>query len=593
VNLTGTPTALLVQSDGKIMVAGIKTVNGIARNGIARLNANGSLDTTFDPGIGPGTNHAVLALAFASHCGVVAGGTFNEFGGLPRRGVAKVLGDPAAPPSIAQHPISRTNAIGQEVSFSVLSSCSSDLSYQWLFNGEPIPNETNALLTLVEITAAHAGAYQVVLSNESETLTSDAGHLTVVPAPQLPGSVDISFRPDPAPNRAVQALAKQADGKIIMGGIFTRVGEEERQCIARLQSDGRLDSSFRPSTFGNNGLLPSVNAVAVQTDGKVLLGGSFTSINERLQNSIARLNADGTFDDTFAVGQGVTGTTTSVVQFLKIQPDGKIVLGGVFRSVNGNVRTNIARLNSDGSFDPTFDASLCCSTTVKALELDEQGRILVAIPFRLMRLHSNGTIDLSIFTPVDGNAVQIAVQRDGTLVIGSREWLRRFHPTGAFHSELSIPGALLFRGIAVDTFDMVYLATSIGSRTLFRVAPYPVNRLDDPFMRRLVVDGAISTMLMDSDGTMLVGGTFAHVNGVRRNYLARLNWGVRLLNPQFDATGFAADIDTEQSRRYTLEYFSNSYWSSIATNYGTGTRQTLRDPTTQGQQRIYRVQTSY
>ena len=116
-----------------------------------------------------------------------------------------------------------------------------------------------------------------------------------------PGKVDESFGlPSPGADNAVYALALQSDGKVLVGGFFTTMNGVSRNRIARLNSDGSLDTGFSPGT-GANG---SVWALALQPDGKLLLGGSFTNINGAYRNCVARLNSDGTVDTAYAPATG-------------------------------------------------------------------------------------------------------------------------------------------------------------------------------------------------------------------------------------------------------------------------------------------------
>ena len=140
----------------------------------------------------------------------------------------------------------------------------------------------------------------------------------------------------------------QADGKIVVGGAFNSMGGQTRNGIARLNPDGSLDTSFDPNANRE------VDSLAVQADGKLVVGGAFSSIGGQPRNDIARLNPDGSLDATF--DPNVTETTgTGAVEALAVQADGKIVVGGVFTSVDGQTRNNIARLNPDGSLDACFD----------------------------------------------------------------------------------------------------------------------------------------------------------------------------------------------------------------------------------------------
>ena len=150
------------------------------------------------------------------------------------------------------------------------------------------------------------------------------------------GDLDTTF--DPNATGTVFALAQQSDGKILLGGSFTSVAATTRNRIARLHENGALDTTFDPSASA------TVLSVLVEPSGKILLGGGFTSVSATPRNRIARLHENGDLDTTFNadVNAFMFVSVNSVAQ----QPDGKVVLGGLFESVNQTTRNLIARLNS-------------------------------------------------------------------------------------------------------------------------------------------------------------------------------------------------------------------------------------------------------
>ena len=136
-----------------------------------------------------------------------------------------------------------------------------------------------------------------------------------------------------------------------------------------LLAAGEVDASFNTSA----GRIGFVFAVVVQPDGKILLGGMFDNINGIPRNSLARLNADGSLDATFNPGEGVAG---GFVLSLALQPDGKILAGGLFSSINEIGRNNIARLNADGSVDETFNPGAGTNERVIAFAVQPDGKIV-------------------------------------------------------------------------------------------------------------------------------------------------------------------------------------------------------------------------
>src|SRR5207253_5216389 len=90
---------------------------------------------------------------------------------------------------------------------------------------------------------------------------------------------------DPNANNELDAIAVQADGKILPGGLFTNIGGQTRNYIARLDTTTGLADSYNPNANGQ------VDSIAVQADGKILAGGDFTSIGGQTRNHIARIDS--------------------------------------------------------------------------------------------------------------------------------------------------------------------------------------------------------------------------------------------------------------------------------------------------------------
>jgi len=187
--------------------------------------------------------------------------------------------------------------------------------------------------------------------------------------------VDTTFI-NPDVNGEVFSTVVQTDGKIIIGGAFTSVGGTTRNGIARLNADGTLDSAFNPNAFPT----VSVRRVALDAAGKILVGGNFTSIGGSGRNRMARLNKDGSQDTDFRSNVGDPG-----VDSIAVQADGKIIIAGVFELVNGITRKSVARLNTDGTLDTTFLAD--ADDVIYSLIVQKDGKVIIAGQFTTL----NGT----------------------------------------------------------------------------------------------------------------------------------------------------------------------------------------------------------
>lgn len=180
----------------------------------------------------------------------------------------------------------------------------------------------------------------------------------------------------------------------------------------------------------------NVYAISIQNDGKIIIGGSFTSYNGISRNRIARLNSDGTLDTTFNPGTGAS----SFIYTTKIQSNGKIIIGGSFTTYNGIQRKYIARLNTDGSLDTAFNSGTLVNSQVYCTSIQNDGKIYIGGFSYLTRLYSDGTLDLS-FTPNLGSNVGtfrfILIQNDGK-IISAGNYAKRFNSDGTLDNTFSI-----------------------------------------------------------------------------------------------------------------------------------------------------------
>ncbi len=135
------------------------------------------------------------------------------------------------------------------------------------------------------------------------------------------------------------SIAVQSDGKILIGGVFTTYAGTTRQRVARLNIDGSLDTSFDSSS----GASSIVSLIAVQSDGKILIGGGFNTYAGTTRRYVARLKSDGSLDTTFDSSSGANIYLYSIA----VQSDGKILIGGGFTTYAGTTRQYIARLTED------------------------------------------------------------------------------------------------------------------------------------------------------------------------------------------------------------------------------------------------------
>ena len=558
-NANGPIRALVLQPDGRIVIGGDFTAlqpNGAAttttRNRVARLNANGTLDLTFNPNISGGTLPQVNALALQPNGKLVVGGRFTTV-------------QPGTTAAARNH-VARFNADG-----------SLDTAYN--------PNPNSIVLALVsQLEASNftgtprtaVGDGKIVIAGGFTSLQpSGTGVVTTrnrIARLNANGTVDSEF--DPNANNAVAALAVQRDGKIILGGSFSTLqppGNENsatRNRLARLNANGTLDSEFYPNFGGNvvaialapdgdvmvggqftsvwgrgtittqrpyvarlnpdgsldTGFTASANstvaAFAFQPDGKVILGGYFTAIQSRglatgaLRNRLARVGADGTLDTTFQVDAEGRPLVSLV------QPDGKVVIGGSFTTVGGLTRSYLARLNPDGSVDASY-APAAPNGRVLSIARQADGKLIIAGTFTLIgttarsylaRLNTDGSLDTTYNTNPNGQVGALVLQADGKVLIGGNF-------TSLNHIVTTItPGAAVGTTTATTADGSATTTTTVSTSGGVTTTDKSTNYFRG-YLARLNTDGTVdafnpgasstvSSIVLQSDGKILLAGAF-------------------------------------------------------------------------------------
>ena len=456
----------------------------------------------------------------------------------------------ATPPSISFQPQSQTNVAGAQAIFTVAATGTAPLGYQWSKNGAPIPGATNYALVFNQTHFTNAGIYSVTVSNAENIAVSP--NATLVVSSPVGGEVDYLFNPGAGLNERVNASVVQPDGKVIIVGAFTSVNGAERGGVARLNADGTTDLSFMNGVAGANNY---VFAVALQPDGKIIVGGQFSRLNGALRFNIARLNADGSLD----TGFGNTTGANSAVSSVALQTDGKVLIGGIFTSVNGAIRQRIARLNSDGTTDTTFQNGLLgASAEVRAIAVQTNGNIIIGGSFTsvngtnrggIARLGTNGVLDTTFqngMTGASGNTFgttavnSLALQTNGAVVIGgdftsingtNRGGIARLNTDGSLDTTF-------LNGLtgANDPVNQLYLQSdgkvvlggyfsTINGTSRSRIARINTNGIVDTGFLNLLsgADNSVLSVASQTGNKVLVGGFFTAVNGVKRRAFAQLN----------------------------------------------------------------------
>ena len=320
-------------------------------------------------------------------------------------------------------------------------------------------------------------------------------------------------------------------------------------------SDGTLDTAFNSggSSFDNT-LDDIVFSVEVQPDGKIIVGGLFTSYNGTPANNIIRLNPDGSIDSTFNYGLGFDADVRKVI----IQPDGKIIVGGLFTSYNGAPANGIIRLNPDGSVDTTFDYGSGFNGWVTTMALQPDGKLLVGGGYvssgftsyngtpanKIIRLNPDGSVDTSFVygSGFSDDTTQVAIQPDGKIVVGGNFGsyngttaigIIRLNSDGSIDTTFNTgSGILNFTDSFIDAILFQpdgrvllggWFTSYDGISTNYIVSLNPDGSIDNTFNTGSGFDSEVFSIAAQGDGKIIIGGNFSTYNGTPANGLIRLN----------------------------------------------------------------------
>jgi uncharacterized delta-60 repeat protein len=309
------------------------------------------------------------------------------------------------------------------------------------------------------------------------------------------GSYDSSFVVGNGFNGTVWTVAIQNDGKVIVGGEFNNYNSPNRSKIARLNADGSLDTTFDPLGGANK----AVRSVAIQSDGKIVVVGEFTTFNSQSYPRIVRLNPDGSIDTSFVVGSGLGNSAWDV----GIQNDGKIIVGGILTSYQGFTSNKIVRINTNGSYDGSFNIGNGFDGNVTSLEIMSSGKIVVGGYFgsfngfglnKIARLNADGSRDISFDALGSGpasNVEDVSVQTDGKIIA-----------VGSFYN---------VNGNVSPNIVRLNLNGSYDSSFDVKTTPWNGGFDNTAFVTKI-----------QSDGKILVGGRFTSYKGQSSLRLARL-----------------------------------------------------------------------
>jgi uncharacterized delta-60 repeat protein len=297
-------------------------------------------------------------------------------------------------------------------------------------------------------------------------------------------------------NSIIYTFAQQQDGKILVGGGFTSYNGTAMGRLARLTDNGTLDVLFTTTTDN------TVTSIKVLQDQRILVCGAFNTVNGQGRSKLVCLLADGTIDTSFHYGSGFSGGTSPSyynVQSIEQQSDGKILVAGEFTQYDATGAGHIIRLNTDGTIDSSFNSTAGANSYgIYKVMCQPDGKILAAGSFttynnvaagNIVRLNPDGTIDNTFSNSPGANLLirSMALQPDGKVVCG-----------GAFTTYNGVTQPRLVRLEANGQIDSTFI---IGTGP----------------------SGAVNSLIIHPGGKILVGSGSTTYNGIASRRLAVLN----------------------------------------------------------------------
>lgn len=561
----GKINVMKLDAQGKILIGGaFNGFNGFNSKGVVRLNTDGIIDPTLDLGVG--LNDAVKTLAIQPNHKIILGGDFTTFQYTPAYGILRINPDGSIDETFQSpglfKPVEQVNVL-MDSSIVFLGSN----SYQPLYQGFVRLNSNGT----IDTATAGGETGSPTSNNFSKFKTLASGKLIVIGQfnafqGKYRGGIavldsvfnlDASFGPKPGFSSSdVQKTLVQPDGKIYVGKKLNYETDVNLyndvfvKGLVRIYPDGTLDTTFHIT----DSLFVSVGAMAQQVDGKIIVAGMTKWFDGNYISgfgNLARFNPDGSLDPTFITYNFGAFSLNEVL----IQSDGKIVLLGKFTPVIGNSYTNIARFNSDGTLDNSFNVGTGTNDHITTGAITTSGKIIIGgdfmtyngVPFRYFgALNPDGSVDAGFdFNGSVNSAVwSIKTQSDGKIYLAAES----LADNNSFHRELlrlnpngNVDNTFTVRGLPITHIneEIRTMLPLPNGKLLVGGNFYNFDNLNASGIVRLNTDGSrdttfysvyivsepnvlVSSMSLGLDGKIVIGGNFSKVTGKPANGIALL-----------------------------------------------------------------------
>ena len=402
--------SVVLQPDGKILASthwsDPAEKDPFGHGQVIRLNSDGSYDAGFDSGTG--AEYSIPLLALQQNGNVLAGGNFATYSGQAKAGIFCLNGTNGGLDNSFKAKLETEGLIRELIrqgDGKLLIGGAFHLAGGQQYAGLARLNTDGTVDPGFQAISAPAAVHALKNADPVRALAIQSDHKIVVGGPfsspdsyetqmlkrlNADGSPDASFSPQTPQREFLNTVAVQADDKILVGLSGSPFNVPR---LFRLNADGTTDNTFQIAP----GLASHVNQVLVQADGKVLASGTFTVNNTN--QKLLRFNPDGTLDETF---QPVAAN--HLINHVKCLPDGRIFVAGGFSGIGATPVLRLARLQADGTLDDSFHSPLLANDFIRNLHVQADGKVLLTGSFpsvnrKVLRLNADGTLDNSFATP--------------------------------------------------------------------------------------------------------------------------------------------------------------------------------------------------
>ncbi len=295
--------SIVEQPDRKILYAGVGVVSGTQKY-ISRINQDGSKDQAFEAAIGTGANNNINSIALQADGKILLAGDFTMFNGVNAGGIIRL---------------------------------NSDGTVDSTFNAGSVDTGIASCVLLKSGKIIISGSFKYfngVAKNYIARLNED-------------GSLDTSFNTNITPDNYIYSNVVEDANANILVGIYYPINNIKSNRIIRLKTDGSLDSSFS----ANNTTDSNINTITLQQDQKIIIAGNFTKCNGVTNKAIARLNSDGSVDSTFNSGSGASNVSKALIS----KTNNEVFIVGGFSSYNEISRPRIAKILLGSNLGTTYN----------------------------------------------------------------------------------------------------------------------------------------------------------------------------------------------------------------------------------------------